>query len=154
MADKNINAVKEASQKIAVAIETYKEVFGKDSLKKLKRVNLYDNEIPNTACYNFNKLGENDKLAGTIQIRDWNFTGRDIFHELAHAYQDSNARKGEDALLFSDRIVKENKIQFKSIYGVLGEAENAEMLAEAISQGFTKNRSDGREIIMKLRKYN
>lgn len=150
-ANETINSVKETGQKIAVALNTYTDVFGKNSFKKLKRINLYDNELPNIASYNFNKIGEKDKLAGVIQIRDWNVTGRDIFHELAHAYQDSMALKNEDALLFSDRIVKENSIKFKSIYAVSGEAENAEMLAEAIAQGFTKNRPDGREIIMKLK---
>ncbi len=150
--DKNIKSVSELSQKIATGILTYESVFGKQSLSALKRVNLYDEKLKESAAFHFNQKGESDPLAGTIRFRDWNATGSTVFHELAHAYQASKAKKNEDAIKYSDRVVKSKKIKYKSIYGVNGEAENAEMMAEMISHTFTKNSQKARIEFNKLLK--
>lgn len=152
MANEEIDVVKKTAQNIAVWIETYKEVFWEDSLKKLKKINLYDNEETSKAAYYYNRIWENDINAGTIKFRERWDSWHEVFHELAHVYQDSKALEWEDAITFSDRIARENSINFKSSYGVFWEWENAEMIAEAISQWFTKDRADGRDIIIQLRK--
>ena len=154
MANKEIEAVGELMQKIATGIESYKSVFGEDALSSLKAIRLYDQELDTHAAYYFNLIGEKDPLAGTICFSDWNATGRDVFHELAHAFQDSQKRDGEDIITFSNRIAKEVQIPNSSYKGtgdIEGE-ENAEMMAEALAFGFTRGIKKDIDFIEDLRK--
>lgn len=153
-ANEEIDVVRETAQRIALATETYKEVFGEESLSKLKRINLYSSTETSKAAYYYDKLWEeSDEFSWTIQFRQWWNTWHEVFHEFAHVLEDSLAKEWvEDALTYSDRIVKENNIKFESSYGTFWETENAEMVAEAISKWFTQHRPDWRDVIMMLRK--
>lgn len=140
-----IDSVSELGQKILVGIETYRSIFGKDSLKKLNRVVLYDEGLKETAAYHYNELGENDPLAGTIRFRDWSAGGREVFHELAHAFQDSMAHKGEDAVTFSNRIVKSAKLpdSFSAYSGAAESEYNAERFSDAFAYAFVLGKGAG-----------
>ena len=135
-------AVKQQCQKIATALEAYEDEFGPECLSKLKKIYLYDEDLDTKASYFFNQIGEQDPLAGEIHFRDWNASGHDIFHELAHAFQDSHAIDGEDALLYSNRIIKEANMpkSWGAYTGAISdEAMNAERFAEAFAYAFTKD---------------
>lgn len=135
-------AVKQQCQKIATALEAYEDEFGPECLSKLKKIYLYDEDLDTKASYFFNQIGEQDPLAGEIHFRDWNASGHDIFHELAHAFQDSHAVDGEDALLYSNRIIKEANMpkSWGAYTGAISdEAMNAERFAEAFAYAFTKD---------------
>lgn len=135
-----IKSVYTLLQKIAVGVETYESEFGPNALSALKKVVIYDEKETSLAAYYFNKLGENDSLAGSIRFRDWNADGRAVFHELAHAFQDSNKHKDEDALKFSDRIARNvSMVKFpgpRTTY--TDESYNAEKMADIFGYGFFK----------------
>lgn len=133
-----IEAVMELGQKIAVAVDSYREVFGKDALSKLKKVVLYSNDEDATASYRYNALGENDPTAGSIHFRDWISGGRVVFHELAHAFQDSHARPNEDAVSYSNRVVVEAKLgkDVKTYTGAGDDVIEAERFADAFANAF------------------
>lgn len=147
-------AVKTQCQKIATALEAYEDEFGPGCLSKLKKIYLYDDDLDAKASYFFNQLGEHDPLAGEIHFRDWNASGHDIFHELAHAFQDSHAIKGkEDALLYSKRMVKEAKmpVDWQAYTGAISdEAMDAERFAEAFGHAFTLNSPTRQEFVYRV----
>lgn len=145
----DIKAVREQCQKIAVAIDAYQDAFGQNALSKLKRIHLYDDELPNEAAYHFNMIGENDPLAGTIRFRQWDASGKTVFHELAHAFQDSQARAGEDAVTFSERMTEQAHLDkgFTAYAGASKDAYEAERFADAFGYGFAKGRPEGLDFI-------
>lgn len=145
----DIDAVREQCQKIAVAVDAYEAEFGLDALSKLKRINLYDNELDEFAAYHFNRIGEHDPLAGTIRFRQWGADGRTIFHELAHAYQDSMALDGEDAVSFAERMVRKAKLdpKFAAYSGASSDVLEAERFADAFGFGFSKGKKEGLSFI-------
>lgn len=147
--DDDIRAVREQCQKIAVAIDTYQSVFGKDSLSKLKKIILYDEELDVPAAYHYNAIGENDPFAGTIRFRQWGSSGHMIFHELAHAFQDSNAEREEDAVIFANRLVKEAELDesFKAYSGASADVMDAERFADAFGYGFSRGSKRGVDFI-------
>lgn len=151
-ADDDIPAVKELLQKITVGIDSYKETFGEDSLSALKKIVLYDENLDTHAAYFFNLIGENDPDAGTIKFSDWNATGRDVFHELGHAFQDSMKADDEDIISFANRLAEEIDIPNSAYKGTsdLGE-ENAEMMAEALGFGFSQGIEKDIDFIEELR---
>lgn len=148
----DIPAVRETGQKLAVAIDAYKETFGPNALSKLNRIVLYDKDLDVTAAYFFNQIGEHDPQAGSIHLRNWNNTGRVIFHELAHAYQDSQARKGEDAISYSNRMTKQAKLnpKFRAYFGAKNSALEAERFADAFGFGFSLGSNDGMRFIQNV----
>lgn len=148
-----IPAVKTMLEKIAVAVDSYKETFGPDSLKALKSIMLYDTELDTHAAYHFNLKGEHDPLAGTIRFSDWNASGRDIYHELGHAFQDSVKTSGDDVITYADKIAKSVGISNTSYKGTSGIGEqNAEMMAEQLAYGFSRGSKNGLSFIYELRK--
>ena len=152
-ANDNIPAVTELAQKIAVGIETYQELYGPKALSSLKKVVLYDQNLDTHAAYHFNLIGEKDLLAGTIRFSDWNASGRDVFHELGHAFQDSNKAKGEDVISYSDRIAQTVGIPKSAYTGSSGIGEeNAERMAEAFGFGFSRGSKSGVRFIENLSK--
>ena len=152
--DDVIPAVQELCQKLVVAIETYKKTFGDNALASLKRIVLYDDDLDVQAAYFFNMIGENDPRAGEIAFRGWNAGGREVFHELGHAFQDSHKLVGEDCISFSNRIAQNIQIPNSAYKGIgdLGE-ENAEMMAEAFGFGFTQGIKKDIDFIKNLRKF-
>lgn len=147
-----IKAVQEQCQKTAVAIDAYRETFGPEALSKLTRIHLYDNELPNEAAYHFNMIGEDDPWAGTIRFRQWGADGRTIFHELAHAFQDSHAEPWEDAITYSERMVEQAHLDksFTAYAGASADAYDAERFADAFGWGFAKGRPEGLEFIVNV----
>lgn len=139
-----ITSVMELGQKIAVAIDSYREVFGSDALSKLKKVVLYSDDEDATASYRYNALGEDDPTAGSIHFRDWSSGGREVFHELAHAFQDSHAKSGEDAVSYSNRMVIEAKLgeDSKTYSGVGEDVMQAERFADAFASAFVYGRDE------------
>ena len=152
--DDVIPAVQELCQKLVVAVETYKKTFGDDALTSLKRIVLYDDDLDVQAAYFFNMIGENDPRAGEIAFRGWNAGGREVFHELGHAFQDSHKLVGEDCISFSNRVAQNIQIPNSAYKGIsdLGE-ENAEMMAEAFAFGFTQGIKKDIDFIKNLRKF-
>lgn len=139
MANESIEAVQEQCRKIITAIDAYKEVFGEDALSSLHKIVLCDKDLDVQAAYFFNRIGENDPLAGEIHFRGWGDSGRAIFHELAHAFQDSHKTDGEDAVGFSERIVKALKAtDLKAYFGASSEDYAAEQFADAFGFGFSQ----------------
>ena len=136
--------VNDLLRKIAVGVDAYKEYFGPNALSKLKRVVLYDNDLNTNAAYSFNRIGESDPNAGTISFRNWSADGRMVFHELAHAYQDSRARSGEDAITASNRMAAKAGMpsSFKTYLGAPQEAQSAEKMADAFSYAFTSGNKE------------
>ena len=149
---KNVAAI---ASKIVVAIETFKTMFGDRSLDALKSVILSDKTLDSHAAYMFNEKGENDPLAGTIRVRSLFSSGRDILHEVGHAFIDSIKRPGENLLDASTRLIEEvgmsDKIQAYS--GAKGAHRDAERVAEAFGLGFTTGGKEYDDFIYRLRKY-
>jgi hypothetical protein len=137
-ANDEIRSVYEMGQKLVVGVETYQSEFGINALSSLKNIVLYDNEETVTAAYYFNLIGENDPKNGSIRFSNWDADGRTVFHELAHAFQDSQKAKGEDALMFADRVAK--NVDFSKISNPntswTDETYNAEKMADAFGYGF------------------
>lgn len=152
-ANESIEAVNEECRKIIVAIDAYRGKFGDDALSSLRKVVLYDKDLDTRAAYFFNRIGENDPLAGEIHFRQWGDDGRTIFHELAHAYQDSNKRPGEDAVTFSERIIKEmGREDLKAYTGAKKEDYAAEQIADAFGFGFSQGIKNDLEFIDQVEK--
>lgn len=147
-----IPAVYTQTQKIRAAIETYEELFGKDALKSLNKVILYDDDLESVAAYTFNRIGEKDPLAGSISFSDWNASNREIFHELAHAFQDSHKLSREDAITASNRIselAKLNKnVKVHAIWN--DETEFAEKMADTMAYAFAHGNKEGIEFLKRL----
>lgn len=155
MSQDDIPAVKEMMQKVVTAIDSYEEVYGPDALSALKRIKLYDQDLDTHAAYHFNLIGENDPLAGTIRFSDWNASGRDIYHELAHAVQDSMRNDDEDVIIFANRLSKKVNIP-KTAYSGTGELvgeEAAENMAENMAFGFARGNKKGMKFIEELKEY-
>lgn len=149
-----IPAVQELGQKLVVAVETYKKTFGDDALVSLKRIVLYDDDLDVQAAYFFNMIGENDPRAGEIAFSGWNAGGREVFHELGHAFQDSHKLAGEDCISFSNRIAQSVQIPNSAYKGTSGlDEENAEMMSEAFAFGFTQGIKKDVDFIKNLRKF-
>lgn len=149
MSQDDIPAVKEMMQKVVTAIDSYEEVYGPDALSALKRIKLYDQDLDTHAAYHFNLIGEDDPLAGTIRFSDWNASGRDIYHELAHAVQDSLRDDDEDVIIFANRLSKKVNIP-KTAYSGTGELvgeEAAENMAENMAFGFARGSKNGMKFI-------
>lgn len=145
----SIPVVNEQCRKIVTAIDAYVETFGDKALSKLRKVYLYDQELDVHAAYFFNRVGENDPLAGEIHFQRWNSDGRTIFHELAHAFQDSQARPGEDAITYSERIMRASGMgdKLSAYFGADSEAYAAEQFADAFGFGFSLGTEDGLKFI-------
>lgn len=144
-----IVSVKEMCEKIVVGVDSYKQVYGDTALSKLNRILLYSTDLDTTAAYYFNRIGEKDPMAGTIAFRNWNASGRVIFHELAHAFQDSQAKPGEDAVSFAQRVTEQAKLNpnFRAYSGVADDVMEAERFADAFGFGFYLGNSSGIEFI-------
>lgn len=149
----NLSAVAQTAQKIATGIETYKDVYGNNALSALKKIQLYDQNLDVTAAFHYNQIGENDPLAGTLRLSNWDVSGRVIYHELGHAYQAPHTRKGEDALSYSNRIMKNynKKLDF-SYTGNSDKVRSAETMAEALAFGFTQGQTECVDFIKYLKK--
>lgn len=149
-----IKPVKELCEKLAVGIDSYKQLYGDNALSKLNRILLYSDSLECTAAYNFNRIGENDPMAGTLEFRDWTSNGRDVFHELAHAFQDSNARPGEDAVSFSQRVVQQAGLNpnFNAYSGAAQDVIEAERFADAFGFGFYLGSKSGLEFIQSVQR--
>lgn len=152
-ANDEIPVVRDTGQKFAIAVEIFKDTYGKDALSKLKRINMYAKDEDAKAAYYYNKKGEKDPLAGTIQTRDFFIDGRQILHEITHAFQDSKAKKGEDAVTFSERLMKDTGANFKSYFGARTSDLAAEQMADAISYGFHQGKKKNIDFIKTIRKY-
>ena len=150
--DSEIHAVYNQTQKIRAAIETYEELFGKDALKSLNKVILYDNDLESVAAYTFNRIGEKDPLAGSVSFSDWNASNREIFHELAHAFQDSHKLSGEDAITASNRISElaklDKNVKVRAIWN--DETEFAEKMADTMAYAFANGNKEGIEFLKRL----
>lgn len=148
LADDKIPAVERECQKIITAIHAYRDVFGEKSLSSLKKIYLYDSDLDVPAAYFFNRVGENDPLAGEIHFRDWGNSGRNIFHELGHAFQDSHKGEGEDAVTYAERIIRDTKSEHLSAYaGASSSDYSAEQFSEALGFGFSMGTSEGIDFI-------
>ena len=144
--------------RLAIGIEAYRDKFGEDALKSLKKVKFYDNEESTKAAYYYSELGEKEPKEGQISFRQWENTGREIFHELAHAYQDSHKREGEDAVTYSNRVVKEAKLSDKATaYTGAGASGNgkgmeAERFADSFARGFSYGNKEDLDFIDRVAK--
>ncbi len=146
MGDAKLPMVAAAAQKIAVGVETYKALFGNDALSKLKTITLIDNTVVGQGGYVARLLGEKkSSIDGTLRLRDLNVTGHEIFHELAHAFQDSQAKRGEDILTYSSRAVREMSLSSSqtAYFGAREAHLQAERYADAFADGFTRGTRDG-----------
>jgi len=148
-------------QMIAAAVETYKDLFGKQALKALKRVTLLDKDTPGQAAFVADVLdkkrsngAETEVSAGTLRIKSFHTDCPEIFHEFAHVLQSSYAKKGEDLLMFSDRMVKQAHLsdKQKAYFGARNEHLQAERFAEAFAQGFSEGSKIGIDFIKSVRK--
>jgi len=148
-ADERLKVVEEMGQKLALAHMTYTDIFGKDALKSLKRINLYDSKSETTASFTVNLKGEHDPSVGTIRIRDYNINGQEIFHEFAHVLQDSRSRRGEDLLSFSARANRIANLspKIRPYFGAIKEHREAERFAEAFGKGFQSGTKEGIDFI-------
>jgi len=148
LSGKVIPAVKDECQKIVTAVDAYVETFGDDALSSLKKVYLYDENLDTRAAYFFNRIGEHDPLSGEIHFSQWGDDGRTIFHELAHAFQDSHKGHGEDAITYSERVVKELKAEgLKAYTGAKSDVYAAEQFADAFGFGFSRGSKSGLDFI-------
>lgn len=152
--DDEKEAVSSLAIKIAVAIDSYKEVFGKDALSKLKKIVLYSEDETATASYRYNAIGENDPTAGSIHFRDWSASGKTVFHELAHAFQDSHAKRGEDAVSYSNRMVVEAALDksARTYSGADADAIEAERFADAFANAFYTGEDEYIEFLERVKK--
>lgn len=152
MRHKEIEAVESLCQKIVTGVEAYEDTFGPEALSKLNKIILYDESLDVKAAYHFNRIGENDPFAGTIRFSQWSSDGREVFHELAHAFQDSNALPGEDAVSFASRMVKEANLaeDFKAYFGADKDVMDAERFADAFGFGFGRGMDVGIEFIKRV----
>lgn len=154
-ANDDIPAVKNVVQKVVTAIETYKNVYGDNSLSALKKIKLYDTDLDVTAAFHYNAVGEHDPLAGTMRLSNWDVSGHTIYHELAHAYQASQAKKGEDALKYSDKIMNSYGKKLDVSYtGSNSYVKSAETMAESIAFGFTQGKKGYVDFIDYVKKKN
>lgn len=144
--------------RVAIAIEAYRDKFGDDALKSLKKVKFYDNEETSKAAYYYSELGEKEPKEGQISFSQWDNTGKVIFHELAHAYQDSHKREGEDAVTYSNRVVKEAKLSDKATaYTGAGTSGNgkgmeAERFADSFARAFSYGNKEDLDFIDRVAK--
>lgn len=156
--DEVIDSPSKTFVRLAIGIEAYRDKFGNDALSSLKKVKLYDNEESSKAAYYFSELGEKEPKEGQISFRQWDNTGREIFHELAHAYQDSHKRNGEDAVTYSNRVVKEAKLSDKATaYAGAGASGNgkgieAERFADSFARGFSYGNKEDLDFIDRVAK--
>ena len=135
----------ECYKRIAVTVDTFRDLFGRDSLKSLKELVLYSKEdISGQAAYFYNMVGEHDPLAGTLHFGSWKMDGYKIFHEFTHVFQDSLKKRGEDAVLFAKRIVKDCNLseKLKAYFGASADALDAERMADAFGYGFVNGLKD------------
>ena len=153
--NKELRAVRETMQKIAVALEIYKETFGKDSVKALKEVVLYSRETQGQASFTTILKGEKDNgKGGRLLVSDWYRDGHDFLHEFAHVLQGSWVRKGEDLLDAAARLNRDAALPShkRAYFGAIPAHREAERMAEAIADGFYKGDKEGIEFIKRLRK--
>ena len=153
--NKELRAVRETMQKIAVALETYKETFGKDSAKALKEIVLYSNETSGQASFTTILKGEKDDgKGGRLLISDWFRSGHDILHEFAHVLQGSKVRKGEDLLDAAARMNRDAALPShkRAYFGANPAHREAERMADAIADGFYNGDKESIEFIKRLRK--
>lgn len=148
-ANEEIEPVYTLGQKLVTAVETYKAEYGENALNKLNKILFYSEEETSTAAYYFNVVGENDKDAGTIKFKDWNANGRTVFHELVHAFQDSCALPGQDALMFSDQLANAINIdKYPSPRTTWNdETYNAEKIADIFGYGFYNGKKQNEEFM-------
>ena len=135
----------ECYKRVAVTVDTFRDLFGRDSLKSLKELVLYSKEdISGQAAYFYNMVGEHDPLAGTLHFGSWKMDGYKIFHEFTHVFQDSLKKRGEDAVLFAKRIVKDCNLseKLKAYFGASADALDAERMADAFGYGFVNGLKD------------
>lgn len=151
----NHTAVYEQLQIIVTAYETYTSLYGKKVLSKLKRINVYDNTLDTTAAYHYDEKGSpHDPWAGTIRIRNWSAAGRVVFHEMAHAMQDSLAKKGEDAVESGNRIVKAVPLpsSIRTYTGVNKAVIDVERFADAMALAFSRGNKYAMSYVMDLKR--
>ena len=141
-----------SGQKLITGIETYRTMFGNNALSKLKKIVISDKEETATAAYYFNKIGEKDPKAGSLRFKNYDIDGVTVFHELAHAMQDSFAKKGEDAISYSARVVSSAKLHknFKAYFGANSEAMKAEKFADAFGKGIAQGDKLGLDFINRM----
>ena len=129
--------------RLAIGIEAYRDKFGNDALKSLKKVKFYDNEETSKAAYYYSELGEKEPKEGQISFSQWDNTGKVIFHE----------REGEDAITYSNRVVKEAKLSDKATaYTGAGASGNgkgieAERFADSFARGFSYGNKEDLDFI-------
>ena len=154
MRDEEIEAVKSLCQKIVTGVEAYEDTFGPEALSKLNRIILYDESLDVKAAYHFNMIGENDPFAGTIRFRQWDSDGREVFHELAHAFQDSHAKSNEDAVMFASRMVSEANLSDKiqAYTGAASEVLDAERAADAFSFAYIRGNEEAQKFLSNVRR--
>lgn len=158
-ADEYFEPIALQCRKLSIAYDTYTNLLGKDCLKSLKRINLFDNgeDMGSAqAAYFYNMIGEKDPWAGVLRIRTNNLNGHTAFHELAHVIQDSVKLRGEDAVIAASRIIKECGLD-KSVgayFGASAYAMEAERMADAFANVFTRKKmSKEFEFFTEVRKY-
>lgn len=152
-ADESIPAVTAECRKIVTAIDAYVSTFGDDALSNMHKVVLADSDLDVRAAYFFNRIGENDPLAGEIHFQQWGDDGRTIFHELAHAFQDSHKKASEDAITYSEHVIAATGSEGLSAYtGAAKEAYAAEQFADAFGFGFGRGTQEGIDFINKLQR--
>lgn len=153
--NKELRGVRDTVQKIAVALETYKETFGKDSVKALKEVVLYSREAEGQASFTTILKGEKDNgKGGRLLVSDFLRDGHDFLHEFAHVLQGSRVRKGEDLLDAAARMNRDAALPShkRAYFGANPAHREAERMAEAIADGFYKGDKESIEFIKRLRK--
>lgn len=146
--------LKLSGQKLVAGIETYRTMFGDNALSKLKKIVISDEEETATAAYYFYKKGEKDPKAGSLRFKSYDIDGVTVFHELAHAMQDSFAKKNEDAISYSARVVSSAKLHkdFKAYFGASNEAMQAEKFADAFGKGIAQGNKTGISFINSMYK--
>lgn len=156
--DEVIDSPSDTFVRLAIGIEAYRDKFGNNALKSLKKVKFYDKEETSVAAYYYSELGEKEPKEGQISFSQWDNTGKVIFHELAHAYQDSHKREGEDAVTYSNRVVKEAKLSDKATaYTGAGASGNgkgmeAERFADSFARGFSYGNKEDLDFIDRVAK--
>lgn len=152
--NKELRGVRDTVQKIAVALETYKETFGKESVKALKEIVLYSKEAEGQASFTTILKGEKDNgKGGRLLVSDFLRDGHDILHEFAHVLQGSYVRKGEDLLDAAARMNRDAALPShkRAYFGANPAHRGAERMADAIADGFYMGDKDGIAFIKRLR---